>query len=214
MSTPRLLDAFCGAGGASRGYADAGFDVTGIDIRQQKNYPFTFIQEDFMETLHDTEFLKTFDVITASPPCHDHSQLSRMTGNDGTGWMLEEVVRSLAQLDLPVIVENVPEGTHDVLKHRVILCGSSFGLKVRRHRLFASTHRLSAPPCNHAAQGKPVGVHGHSGGKSNRTGERYPSKAEWDEAMGIDWMSESEITQAIPPLYTRHIGLQLRAYLR
>lgn len=218
---PKLLDLFCKAGGAAMGYHRAGFDVVGVDVEPQPNYPFEFHQADA------TTFpLEGFAAVHASPPCHDHSNVTgrdrKTKGLKGTGWMLEHTIERLSAAGVPWVVENVeaaqfPEGTM-----KVRLCGSSFGLDLRRHRWFASNMPLSAPPCDHSWQtprfrslsmkrhreGKlasVVGVHGHL----NYAGEFEIRCA----AMGIDWMTSDELSQAIPPAYTEHIGHQLRALL-
>jgi len=70
----RLLDLFCGAGGAAKGYYDAGFDeITGVDNRPQPRYPYRFVLGDALEYVaaHGREF----DAIHASPPCQGYSAL-------------------------------------------------------------------------------------------------------------------------------------------
>lgn len=216
MSRPRLLDLFCGAGGAGVGYHRAGFDVVGVDIVDQPNYPFEFHRADAM-----TFDLAGFDAIHASPPCHDHSNVTgrnrRAAGAKGTGWMLAATVDRLAGLEVPWVVENVETAAMPPSVYRVKLCGSSFGLDVRRHRWFASNRFLLAPPCAHHLQvprfrsldsrrphgalASVVGVHGHL---------NYPGEKELREAaMGIDWMTTVELAQAIPPAYTSFIGQQM-----
>lgn len=214
----RLLDLCCKAGGAAKGYQRAGFYVVGVDIEPQPNYcGDEFVQADAM-----TFDLDGFDAVHASPPCHDHSNVTgrdrKATGDKGTGWMLEATVRRLSDLRLPWVVENVETADMPADAHRVRLCGSSFGLDVRRHRWFASNVALMVPPCAHHWQtprfrslaakqheagrlASVVGVHGHL----NYAGER----AVRERAMGIDWMTPDELSQAIPPAYTEHIGRQL-----
>jgi DNA (cytosine-5)-methyltransferase 1 len=220
---PRLLDLFCGAGGASMGYHRAGFEVVGVDIVDQPHYPFTFVQADAM-----TYDLDGYDAIHASPPCHDHSTATgrdrRAHGVKGTGWMLAAMLEQLQSQAGPWVVENVDTAQYPGHYYRVRLCGSSFGLDLRRHRWFASNVALLVPSCAHgwqtprfvsldgkrrAAQGgylaRVVGVHGHV----NYTGEA----ALRERAMGIDWMTQSELAQAIPPAYTEYLGRQVLAYL-
>lgn len=213
---PILLDLFCGAGGAAMGYYMAGFQVIGVDINPQPRYPFEFHQADAM-----TFPLDGFDAIHASPPCHDHSNVTgrnrKAEGAKGTGWMLDATIERLVASDLPFVVENVETADFPPTVYRVRLCGSSFGLDVRRHRWFASNAPMLTPPCAHPLQ-RPrfrsldsrrpagslatvVGVHGHL----NYVGEFALRCA----AMGIDWMTNDELSQAIPPAYTKFLGEQL-----
>jgi hypothetical protein len=71
MTRPRLLDAFCCAGGATRGYQDAGFEVVGVDHTAQPDYcGDDFVQADAVTFI--AEHGHEFDAIHASPPCQDH----------------------------------------------------------------------------------------------------------------------------------------------
>lgn len=203
---PRLLDLFCGAGGASAGYWQAGFDVTGVDIRPQPRYPFQFVQADALEYIERPDF-RSFDVIHASPPCQRYSTMTKRWGRE------DEHVDLIAQLraylmfsDAPAVIENVPGSP---LRKPIMLCGSMFGLGVRRHRMFESNVPLGQPKCDHAGQGRVVGVYGHSGGSSKRDGLSFGGVQSWREAMQIDWMTRDELAQSIPPAYTRFIGEQL-----
>jgi DNA (cytosine-5)-methyltransferase 1 len=219
MDRPRLLDLFCGAGGCSMGYNRAGFDVTGVDINPQPRYPFTFIQADVM-TL-DPEFIRSFDAVHASPPCQKHSRVSGKSikaGRREYPCFISPVRDMLALSGLPYIIENV-EGSP--LRNPFMLCGSMFGLDVRRHRLFESNIVILSLECRHDLQtprfrtldsrrrgrlASVIGVHGHL---------NYPGEFELRcKAMGIDWMNNQELTQAIPPAYTEFIGKQLINYLR
>lgn len=209
MRRPRLLDLFCGGGGASMGYHRAGFDVVGVDIAPQPRYPFPFVQGDALAL---PVRLDAFDAVHASPPCQDHSTLVRMHDEHGTGWLLDATVELLCWSGLPWVVENVPGAEGDLGGAYVTLCGSSFGLGVRRHRHFASNVLLLGLPCDHRGQGRPVGVYGHGGAMAGARG--YTGNlAESREAMGTEWLNRREVSQAIPPAYTEHLGRQLIDHL-
>jgi DNA (cytosine-5)-methyltransferase 1 len=214
MTRPRLLDLFCGAGGCSVGYHRAGFDVTGVDINPQPNYPFEFHQADAM-----TFPLDGFDAIHASPPCHAHSALNVVNQIDyGTEWMLAATIARLVKWGGPFVVENVATARRH-MPNSLRLCGSEFGLKaqmagygevwLRRHRLFESNVFLwGAGGCSCAGKWN-VGVYGHGAGGSGQR-VRGPGVAKASrEVMGIDWMNRDELDEAIPPAYTEFIGAQL-----
>jgi DNA (cytosine-5)-methyltransferase 1 len=210
---PRLLDLFCCAGGAGMGYHRAGFEVVGVDLDPQSNYPFEFIQADAL-TL-DPEFLATFDVVHASPPCQSYSDLAKRNGNADKWPRLVEPVRDLLRsLGVPYIIENV-EGAP--LLDAVVLCGTMFpGLRVIRHRLFESNIDLRVPP-----HGKHPLVFTHDKRKAHYgrldqdvsfvqvTGGGNCSVANAKDAMGINWMTKNELNEAIPPAYTEYLGKQL-----
>jgi DNA (cytosine-5)-methyltransferase 1 len=207
---PRLLDLFCGAGGAAVGYHWAGFDVVGVDNRPQPNYPFEFHQADAM-----TFPLDGFDAVHASPPCQAYSPGARMrTGTTKDHPRLIEPVRDrLCASGAAYVIENVPEAP---LEQPVILCGSHFGLEVRRHRGFEANFPMLVPSCTHLFQPVVVGVYGdHPEDSVIRKGHpaiRARSVEHAQAAMGIKWMTEwTELKEAIPPAYTEHIGYYLLA---
>ena len=206
----RLLDLYCKAGGASKGYADAGFEVVGIDIKKQKRYPYEFIQADCLEILQDMEYLRTFDVIAASPPCQTHSRTKHLRNAQGKSTdkvdLIPQTRSALIESGVPYVIENVPGAP---LINPVQMCGSYFGLKVRRHRLFESNYHLIGSPCKHKEQGKPVGIYGSMRDEIPKGGHTAKSIEEAREAMGIDWMIWGELVEAIPPRYTYEIGKQL-----
>lgn len=202
---PVILDLYCGAGGASRGYKEAGFRVVGVDHVPPTAYGGDeFIEAEALDfvSLHGIEF----DAIHASPPCQAHSLLVK--GNQARGsddYYPDLIPKTRAWLDLlcvPYVIENVPLSG---LRPDLMLCGTMFGLGVIRHRLFEMRYWPGAPQLEHASHqgtisdGEFVGVYGRGGGKD--TTER------WQEAMGIDWVdTRAEIAEAIPPAYTRYIG--------
>lgn len=208
----RLLDLFCCAGGAARGYADAGFEIIGVDINPQPNYPFAFVEADVM-TLNPNErwWFETFDVIHASPPCQGYSAMSSCRPGLGDEYpKLIEPVRSLLQATgLPYVIENVPGSP---LVDPITLCGQMFGLDLYRHRLFESNVGLVEPP--HPPHTKPASRAGHwePGTVMSVAGHVSPI-AKAREAMGIDWTTRDELAESIPPAYTKFIGLQLLAHI-
>lgn len=224
MTRPRLLDLFCCEGGASVGYARAGFEVVGVDIAPQPGYPFEFHQEDALEYL--AEHFSEFDAIAASPPCQAYS-ITRNTHGRQHPDLLAPTREALQATGRPYIIENVPGAP---LVDPVTLCGSEFGLRardtdgtevaLRRHRLFESNVWLmGAGGCRHDAT--PIG--GVYGGAWNRKPEDRdrPRKGGYVPAvpvraalLGIDWpVSEHGLSQAIPPAYTAFLGAQLLASL-
>lgn len=213
MPRLRLLDVFCGAGGASVGYHAAGFDVTGVDLAPQPDYPFPFIQADALDLLADPVFLAGFDVVHASPPCQRWSAATpaetRLDHPD-----LIDPVRELLEAAVSWgrpwgwVMENVPGAP---LVDPVVMCGDTLRLGVRRHRLFESNCRLVGTGCHHDRHEAPVPVYGSYGQRG--TVGAATSVAAGRHAMGIDWMPWPALTQAIPPAYTFWIGAQLRAVL-
>ena len=218
----RLLDLFCGAGGASRGYAAAGFEVYGVDTDPHalRHYPYAHEQKDALEVLADTDFLDTFDVVAASPPCQAYS-VTKVSHGRAHPDLVGEV---LAALEGRVyVVENVPGAP---LPNPMVLCGTMFGLcasdpatgttlELRRHRLFESPVPLVPPgPCQHGRY--PVG--GVYGGGGERRGDRpgrggyTPTAGVRRELMGLD-VPRDLLSQAIPPTYTQWIGTQLIDYV-
>ncbi len=205
----KILDLFCGAGGAAMGYHRAFPDaeIVGVDINPQPRYPFTFVQGDAMVLLQMPAYLDLYDLIHASPPCQRYSRMTVRWGAQGEHPDLVAPTRErLRRADVPYVIENVEQAP---LLHPTVLCGSAFGLGVRRHRSFECSFVTSAaPPCRHAEQGRPVGVYGHSGGQSKRDGISFGGGAVWSRSMQIDWMTNAELAQAIPPAYTEWIGQQ------
>lgn len=211
----RLLDLFCGAGGAAVGYARAGFEVTGVDIKPQPNYPFSFKQADALYMLQ-TGWVDMFDAIHASPPCQAFTQMSARWRGKGTKAdehldLLTPTLKLVAATGLPYVVENVP-GARSLMPEAITLHGGMFGLGVHRPRLFTTNFLLMLPT---SAQTKdPVRVYGKADGRRVWGETRaWHSLEQGSEAMGIDWMNVDELREAIPPAYTEFIGHQLMAHI-
>jgi DNA (cytosine-5)-methyltransferase 1 len=223
----RLLDLFCGAGGAAMGYHRAGFEVTGVDIKPMPHYPFTFIQGDALEYIaaHGSEF----DAIHASPPCQGYSEATPMEHRSDTPKLIPEVRELLNRIGKPYAIENV-EGARSELGNSVMLCGTMFNLPIWRHRYFETWPAWFMSPATCAHIHRPITVHSGShtrqtwepvlctgGGDGKRSCRKLLRPREsvdvirW--AMGIDWMTQGELSQAIPPAYTQWIGAQLMAHL-
>jgi DNA (cytosine-5)-methyltransferase 1 len=204
----RLLDLFCCAGGAAMGYHRAGFDVVGVDIAPQPRYPFAFIQTDVMAL--DQRFLRSFDAIHASPPCQAFTLAQRIQNREHAD-LIDPTRAMLEGSGLPWIIENV-EGAP--LRNPVLLCGSMFeGLRVYRHRLFESNLALTAPA--HPAHTAPLRKMGRppADGDFMHVVGNFSGVAKAKVAMGIDWMARNEMSEAIPPAYTEHLGRQLLAHI-
>jgi len=202
---PRLLDLFCGAGGASMGYHRAGFEVEGVDIKPQPHYPFKFYQADALEFP-----LEGYDAYHASPPCYENTWSARRWIDTPVAYektdQLVSTRQRLIDTGKPFSLENTPGAD---MSNYIRLKGTMFGLKVIRERWFElfgfEILLLPSPlkPRNPIKNGAYVTVAGH-GGNSKDT-----RLATWQEAMGIDWMTKKELTQAIPPAYTEYIGKYL-----
>lgn len=211
---PRLLDLFCCEGGAAMGYSLAGFEVVGVDIVPQPRYPFEFVQADALEYV--AEHGRDFDAIHASPPCQAHSTITPDKSKHVD--LIPATRAALQATGLPYVIENV-QGARGALLDPVLLCGSTFGLGVRRHRLFESNVFIPAMVCRHAEQGVPVGVYGdHADTHSTRPdgtsrGRKAHTLEEAREAMGMPWASWHGCTQGIPPVFTEWIGAELVSIL-
>jgi len=216
----RVLDLFCGAGGASVGYVRAGFDVVGVDIEAQPNYPGEFVRADVLGL--DPAFLAGFDLVHASPPCKGYTALRHAPGRKVHPLLIEPTRKLVRAAGRPYVIENV-EGAAPFMDDPIRLCGTMFnlgaaGFDLHRHRLFESSF-LIVPPCRcwHA---RPVlGIYGghvrhraaSTGGRGTADFPEHDKPAIAAEAMGIDWMTMGELSQAIPPAYAEHVGAQFVA---
>lgn len=211
---PLLLDLFGGAGGAAAGYYAAGFDVLGVDIRPQPRYPFAFVQADALDFLGAAD-LGDVAAIHASPPCQAYSAARTMTSTAGKSYpqLVEQTRAALRATGRPYVIENVPGAP---LRPDLLLCGTMFRLRtggheLRRHRVFelGGFWALTPDICRHELP--TLGIYGNGGGQRHRP-NRYGNKAtvaEARELTGCSWMTTRELSQAIPPAYTAHIGLAL-----
>lgn len=210
MNRPVLIDLFCGAGGAARGYHDAGFDVIGVDINPMPRYPYRFIQGDALTVLAG---LPTADAYHLSAPCHDHTYLRSLSGLNGTGHLLADSRAAIQQLGRPYVIENVMGAD---MRPDLVLCGSMFGLRTYRHRQFELGGFTATAPAHpkHTVltATKQRRLRWAEGWNVSITGDVGVYLG--PEAMGIDWMNGNELCQAIPPAYTRHIGAQLLTQLQ
>jgi len=223
---PKLLDLYCKAGGCSAGYAKAGFEVIGVDINPQPNYPYEFIQADALEILKDKEFISQFSAIAASPPCQVHSKArglseARNGGKYGDHLdLIPETRELLKATGKPYIIENVAGAP---LINPTKLFGSQFkNLYTQRERWFESNIHLDEPTeprqkMKTLSAGNGIGEDGSisicgSGGVRGLNSKQITLY--WGFAMGgIDWMNRAELAEAIPPVYTEFLGEQLKEYL-
>lgn len=198
---PILLDLFCGAGGAAKGYMDAGFYVIGIDSKPQPHYPGEFLERDAMAWV--AEHGHKYAAIHASPPCQAYSRATAWRGDRADHPdLIAEVRGLLLATSRPFVIENVQDARRH-LRQPIMLCGTSFGLPIQRHRYFECSWPTTQllPACQHR---RGDFSHDH-GGKQ--------TESQYREAMGVMWMTVMESRQAIPPAYTRFLGKQLMEYL-
>jgi len=206
---PRLLDLFCGAGGAAMGYHRAGFQVVGVDIKPQPRYPFEFHQADAL-----TYPLDGFDAYHASPPCQGYSISRHMLWVKGGELLIPDIRQRLLRAGKPFVIENVPGAP---LNNAIELSGMSFGLKIIRRRLFElqGFDILLVPSPRVETNYRVAGYVPYYHGTSVKRGHlpNIWTKQRLQKAMDIDWMDIKEMTQAIPPAYTEYIGLHLMRHL-
>jgi DNA (cytosine-5)-methyltransferase 1 len=207
----RILDLFCGAGGAAMGYHRAFPDaeIVGVDLHPQPRYPFSFVQADAM-----TFDLDGFDFIHASPPCQSFSfaSLFHAGTQDKYPDLIDPTRQRLLAAGVPHVIENVPGAP---IRQDVLLCGEMFGLRVHRHRYF-EVHGflvMQAPHSKHNLRGADHNCHIEEGVTRIVAGH-FSDLADAGDAMGIDWMNHRELAESIPPAYTEHIGLALAAHLQ
>jgi len=216
---PRLLDLFCGAGGCAVGYDRAGFDVVGVDLEPQPSYPFEFHQADALDVLESWVYgghwyweIREIDAIHASPPCQAYGAATKKLVSRDAPRLIDPTRARLHATGLPYVIENVVGAP---LRDPVTLCGSMFGLEVKRHRLFESSAFIMAPSCNHGAWRNRYPTHArkdkaqwspvvHIYGTGGGAGKDIDL---WRRAMDVGWMqTKAEIAESIPPAYTEHIG--------
>jgi DNA (cytosine-5)-methyltransferase 1 len=225
VSAPRLLDLFCCAGGAGMGYHRAGFEVVGVDIAPQRHYPFEFIEADAIAYV--LEHGHEFDVIHASPPCQAYSITANAHDVQHPD-LLEPTREALREVGRPYIIENVVGAP---LLDPVMLCATMFGLRaldvdgvelqLQRHRLFETSFPIALAPAPCVHDGTPI-AGSYKGSRHRkpehrdnpaRRGGYTPAVPVRGALLGIDWMNEHELAQAIPPAYTEWLGRQLLAHL-
>jgi DNA (cytosine-5)-methyltransferase 1 len=207
---PRLLDLFCCQGGASAGYVEAGFDVTGVDIAAQPRYPWAFIQADAVEyaLAHGHEY----DAIHASPPCQAYTACQRIQGRQHPR-LIAAVRAALETSGRPWVIENVMDAEAE-LRSPVMLCGAAFGLHTYRHRLFEASVPLEVP--DHTPHGE-ISV---KMGRPLRDGDWYHAVGNFSNVpyvrrdLGFTWMNRDGLRESIPWQYARHVGEQLLAAVR
>lgn len=216
---PRLLDLFCGAGGASKGYQRAGFYVVGVDIKPQPRYcGDEFVQADAMVLLaqalagYGAEWIQGFDAIHASPPCQSYSRSFKHLATPQP-LLIEAVRERLVASGVPWVIENVegapiPKAADLFGRTGFVLCGTAFGLRIERHRLFESNVLMASSECHH--QRHAMNPHNVAGRKRiyEEFGRGDPEKL-WAREMGVEWMNRHETREAIPPVYTEWIGREL-----
>lgn len=216
------------------GYWRAGFhDITGVDHKPQKNYPFDFHQADVFEWCAEND-LNRYDLIHASPPCQKFSTMTKGRWKDREHLDFISIIRYILKASGRFfVIENVPGAP---LINHLTLCGSMFGLEtkagnqLRRHRLFEIRPTIfKIMECRHnifstigvygggqhpkRRKAANICVYGNTGGQSKRDAKAFFGIKARREVMQIKWMTNQELNQAVPPAYTEWIGQQLKGRL-
>ena len=213
----KILDLYCGAGGAAMGLHRTGFEIVGIDIEPQPNYPFGFIQADALEF-----DLDGYDAYWASPPCQAFTWASSKARNRGKVYpnLIKETRERLLKTNKPFIIENVIGAP---IRKDLMLCGTMFELNIIRHRHF-EIEGLFIPQLSHPEHKPPIIIQTKNNTLAKRS--QYCSVAghgghgcsfkyeDWKGAMQIDWMTKKELTQAVPPAYSEYIGQYLAGQIK
>lgn len=203
---------YCCGGGAGVGYSRAGFEVVGIDKDPQPHYPFDFIRSDIADL--DPDWIESFDAIHASPPCQIHSVTAVLHNNTEHVDLIPQTRAMLVASGKPYVIENVVGAP---LIFPIMLCGTMFGLRVFRHRLFESNVFMMTPP-HEIHRGttnsrRSYSTHANGADIISIAGNNF-NRLEGMKAMGIDWdMPRHKVAQAIPPAYTEFLGRQLMAHI-
>lgn len=213
MQTPKpvLLDLFCGAGGAARGYQNAGFKVIGVDLVDQPDYcGDEFIQGDALQRAQEIFWEYRIVASHASPPCQAFTNAQKIRGNAHPD-LIQPTRALLAKLGVPSVMENV-QGSP--LIDPIELCGCMFPeLNVYRSRLFELSGFSMEQPA-HLEHKEPLAKMGRrpKPGQRMHVVGNYSGAEEGRKAMGIDWTkNRRQIAESIPPAYTEYLGKYLMA---
>lgn len=226
---PRLLDAFCCAGLGANGYHWAGWEVTGVDNNKRalRHYPYESFHADALEVLSDLSFISGFDPIHASPPCQGYSATRELAVAQGKGQgravnlvpQTRELLDRAGEMGLAWVIENVERSPLREWPGTITLCGSSWGLKVQRHRLFASNVPLIGRPCNHdvfdrderTGKPRPWGVYYAKDDEIPKGGRTVKTLEQGHDVMGVSHRQVpwEYLCEGLPPAYTYWIGRQL-----
>jgi DNA (cytosine-5)-methyltransferase 1 len=211
MTRPKLLDLFCGQGGAAHGYHQAGFDVLGVDINPQPLYPYDFIQANAIDMLKDKAFIAQFAAAHASCPCQFGSVITPDKSLHHN--FIPETRELFKQSGKLYVIENVEGSRKHLAPNSLMLCGSMFGLPIFRHRYFEMNVPIGKlwQPCKHTF--KPVYITG-SQKHHGKVSAKDPTNTERRLALDCSWMSGSGLDEAIPPAYTKYIGEHLLQFIK
>jgi len=217
----KALDLCCSAGGITKGLQRAGFWVMGVDIKPQPRY----CGDAFKLADALTFPLDGYDLIHASPPCQSYSHMRHAPGAKGAPMLIGAIRERLEATSALWCIENV-EAAAPFMRNPITLCGSMFGLgaqgcRLQRHRLFECNFPVTQPPCRHDSR-PVIGVYGgharkrasSAGGRGTRDVWEGGHKAAASQALGIDWMTLSEMSESIPPSYAEYIGRAAMSHLK